>query len=235
MQIFPLKPLPLIRLCCRFYCDYKYIFYAMPQFSPILSYYICHLENKVKNKFKTRECDYSKIMAIALPQYFDPMVYSTVPEFVLNGNYKPDYLVSIISTDGNDLGKSFNLVNVEAKDAETKQSWEFIIKEQLWDQCDNSKQEDSGRIWAILIRGFEVCFFHFDIEKYDDSVTYRNFSALNLRKLNGQQLTSLGVGYITELDTNGVSVIRVIKWEFNKLEHRIHINEMFNHIVTNNP
>ena len=92
-------------------------FNIMLQFSPILRYYITYLQNKVNNGCPTRECDYSKIMAIALPQYFDPLIYCIVPEFVLPDDLKPDYLVSLISTNDTDRGKSINHLNVETKNA----------------------------------------------------------------------------------------------------------------------
>ena len=46
---------------------------------------------KLGNGYRTRECDCSKIMALALPQYFKfENGWSIVLEFVLNDNYKPD-------------------------------------------------------------------------------------------------------------------------------------------------
>ena len=67
------------------------------------------------------------------------------------------------------------------------------------------------------------------------SGNYTNFSPLNLRNLSEQQLINQNIRYITELDSNNVNVIRVIKWRFDNPQHHIYINEMFNHIVTNNP
>lgn len=51
----------------------------------------------------TRECDYSKLMALLLPQFFPFPAWFVVPEYGLIGDYAPDYLVGKIMLNGTSM------------------------------------------------------------------------------------------------------------------------------------
>lgn len=86
--------------------------------SPPTLAYTTWLKTQIRSGFKTRECDYSKILALELPVYF--MIgnnWCIAPEWVLNENIRSDYLVSIINTNSNmpSYGVSYNHLVVETK------------------------------------------------------------------------------------------------------------------------
>lgn len=45
--------------------------------------------------------------------------------------------------------------------------WNKLMTDQVWDEADSNKNQE-GRIWVLVQRGFEVCFFEFDVNKFED-------------------------------------------------------------------
>jgi hypothetical protein len=81
----------------------------------------------------------------------------------------------------------------------------------MWTQADVAKNED-GRLWAIGKKGLDICFFRFDVSKFEDQIpdAYTNFEALNLKNLNTVQLDMIGVKYV-ECNDNGFARISLLK------------------------
>lgn len=181
--------------------------------NPLALAYIFRLKDKIQRGFATRERDYYKIMALVLPQLFRlDYNWCIAPEFVLPGDYRPDYLVSIIITNYNDIyyGYSIDRLLAEVKNRGAVSGWS-LMKDQLWNQADAAKNND-GRFWVVAQIGFEICFFRFDVTSYPSfSDYYTNFKVLNLRNLSEGDLEYLNIKYITEV-TDGIKSIRIIKW-----------------------
>lgn len=124
-----------------------------------------------------RQCDYSKLLALTLAEYFYiNRNWCIVPEFVLDDNLRPDYLLSIINVNRNSpfYGSSRNNIVVETKIAGTSYVWKTLLDEQGYDQCQNAAI--SGKIYFIGLVGFEICYFYFDVNAYpSDSGKYTSF------------------------------------------------------------
>jgi hypothetical protein len=205
----------------------------MNPFNPLLIAYITRLAAAKRNHTPLLECDYSKIMSLALPQHFTlQRGWNIAPEFVLTGNFKPDYLISQIDTNpGLHYGGSTHHVVVETKN-HAEVSWGVLLKDQLWDQADAA--QTNGTMWAIGLIGFHICFFHFDLNAYPSaSGQFTNFNSLNLDHFTSEDLDLLEIDYITEVDASGNDVIRVIKWRIDIQQQHTYINCMFLHMVDN--
>lgn len=96
----------------------------------------------------------------------------------------------------------------------------------MWDQADVSKNYE-GKLWAIGVKGLEICVFRFDVLKFKDQKPdcFTNYEPLNLYNLNSTQLDSLGVKY-EECDHNGFARIALIKWRLDNYIHQRYINHM---------
>lgn len=201
---------------------------------PILSAYIHYL--KQFNNNDLRECDYSKMLAIALPQFF-PLIdgWFITAEFVLTGNYAPDYLVGkIVTTPGPNYGKSVNHLVVETK-KKGAVSWQYLMKDQLFNQCEAAKLPN-GRIFCIALIGFEICFFEFDITKHDSpSDAFTGFNPINLHDWKEEDFDILEIELIVETTNFTTDIIKVIKWRMDNPNHHGYIMEMFEYIKTNTP
>lgn len=201
--------------------------------SPATLAYINRLKLRTSNGFETMECDYSKILALALPGFFRSDAHWCIaPEWVLDERIIPDYYISRIETDSTNAfyGGSYNHLVVETKNRAAI-SWWGLLKGQAWDQCDHGKNYPSGTIFFIGLIGFEICFFNFNINDYPShSGNYTNFSPINKREFTTLDLDALDIKYITELNNN-IHEIRVIKWRLDDTSQHIYIDEMFNHIL----
>lgn len=202
--------------------------------SPATLAYTINLKSRIANGFATKECDYSKILALELPVYIGINAnWCIVPEWVLSDNVNPDYLISKIDIDDTlpTYGMSYNHLVAEAKNR-LAVSWWTLINTQAWNQCDLAKGQ-TGSIYFIGLIGFEICFFHFDVRRYPSaSGNYRIFFPLNIRNFSTSDLDELDIKYLTEV-TNGNNEIRVIKWKLDDKSLHIYIDEMFNHILNN--
>lgn len=117
--------------------------------------YLHWFKKELDNDMQTRESDYSKIIALVLPEAFTiNNGWCIVPEFTLEGNYSSDYLVSKINTDINSpfYGSSMHWLCAELKDR-VAVSWWILLNDQLWSQCDAAKN-NKGRFWCIGQIGF---------------------------------------------------------------------------------
>lgn len=113
-------------------------------------------------------------------------------------------------------------------------SWWSLCKDQLWEEAVSIRNSNS-RAWVVANIGFEICFFRFDQLDYDySSDWFTNFSPLNIRNFDEDDLQYLGLEPIIE-DIDGVNVIQVIKWRLDNPSHRFYIDEMFLHIKNNAP
>jgi len=113
-------------------------------------------------------------------------------------------------------------------------TWKDLVKEQLWNKANSVSEDYKGKLWVIGQIGFYVCIFRFDVTDYYYSDWFTNFSPLNLRNLNEHDLDYLEVQYITESISNHIDVIQVIQWDLREKAHHEYINEMLEHIATNN-
>ena len=202
----------------------------MIKFNPTLIAYITKLKSDKDNNVPLRECDYSKMISLLLPQFFHLRNnWCIAPEFCLPDRLSADYLVSLINIiPGLGYGNSINRLVVETKNR-IAISWWRLLKDQLYNQCENASV--NGKIWAAGLIGFEICFFLFDVTKFPSvSGDYTGFHALNLNNLTRADLKFLDVKYLTELDNNGNSEIRVIKWRLDDPSHHDYILEMIQYI-----
>ena len=190
--------------------------------------YLRYLEDQVRRREPLQECDYSKLMAISLPQFFAFPAWFIVPEFVLEGTHRPDYLVGRILPNG----LSYHHVVVETKNSGAV-SWQYLMRVQVWDQCDAAKN-DNGKIFCICLIGFHLCFFTFDISEYQSSEWFTNFSPLNLNGFDEFQLRNMGLEPIVESIAND-DIIQTIPWNFSNPMHRPYIIQSFTHMVNNMP
>lgn len=113
-------------------------------------------------------------------------------------------------------------------------SWNQLL-EQMYSQADVAKNTE-GRLWAIGQKGFEICFFRFDVLKYNnkDPYWYSNFEPLNLSNLSEAQLNNLNVQY-QHCKDGGFARIALIKWRLDKPDHIPYINRMFEYIRSSQP
>lgn len=201
--------------------------------NPCLLADISRLKLDISHGFKARKCDYSKIMSLALSQYFKyEHAWAIAPEFSLTNNYHPDSLVSRINLNlGINYGISTNRLSCELKNR-VAVSWWVLMKDQLWNLA-NAAMSDEGRFWAVAQIGFEICFFRFNINRYPSSSgNYINFSVLNMNNFNTSDLDELDIKYELET-THGVEDIRVIKWRWDDVDQHRYITQMFGYVNSN--
>lgn len=194
---------------------------------------ITHIKDRENSGEVLWECDYSFVTSALLPYYFRHTQNTTwviTPEYNhLEANH-PDYTIFTITR--NPFNKEiFAVVELKSK---TGKSWNANL-EQMWKQCD-AVRNPQGKLWAIGQKGFEICFFRFDLLKFEDQIpdVYTNFDPLNLANLNTIQLDSLDVKYV-ECDNNGSSRISLIKWRLDNLAHVPYIHNMFLYIKSHKP
>ena len=197
-----------------------------------------HIRNMIedlsrKDQKKLWECDYSCITSAILPYYFHVThnnQWVITPKFnYLEGNH-PDYTIFKV------INHPFKLqihAIVELK-SKAGDSWNKIL-EQMYSQADVAKNT-KGRLWAIGQKGFEICFFRFDVEKYNNQNPdwYSNFEPLNLSNLSEAQLINLNVQY-QHCNDGGFARIALIKWRLDEPDHIPYINHMFEYIRSLEP
>lgn len=184
------------------------------------------------------ESDFSRLLGAMLPHYFKyDNGWIIAPEIWSLDKRKSDFVVS--KTNINRHGPKAYGESIIKLMAESKKpiiiSWQELVKEQLWNQAE-SLMNDEGRLWVIGQIGYYICFFKFDIQKYNESEFFRNFSPVNLRNFTPEQLDDFKILHITESLWDGVNsrdVIQVIQWDVRNTDNRQYIDEMFIHIMTN--
>ena len=178
----------------------------------------------VKKKEKILyESEMTKLPSVLLPYYFSfQSDWVISPEQNHGEAHHPDYTVYTVDDDT----RSYLLLEVKRGTKYDGDSWHKVLKDQMWNQADMAKQEN-GRLWMVGQNGFEICFFKFDVERYNEgSPDYANFKPLNLRNWSIEDFKSLEIELITEL-VNNVEEIKVIKWRLDNDDHCSFIHEMF--------
>ena len=159
-----------------------------------------------------------------------------------NGRKRCDGLLGTVNTNILDInyGKFFATMMFEGKNVSAI-SWHLFMKDQIWNQSDSFKNE-SGRLWAVGLIGFEICFFKFDVLRYLNRGDYTNFTPLILdhfvrNNWNTDDFKEFGVKCITYPDpkSNNLNDIVVIKCLFHDTQHSKYINDMFVEILSNDP
>lgn len=168
-----------------------------------------------------------------MPYYFHNArnsIWVITPEYNhLEGNHA-DYTIFSIETNP----FSANIYAVVEVKSKTGNSW-YKLLEQMWNQADVAKQDD-GKLWAIGQKGLEICFFRFDVDKYQNQIPdcYTNFEPLNLNNLNTVQLDQLGVKY-EQCNDDNFARIALIKWRLDNTNHQPFINYMFQYVHSRKP
>lgn len=105
----------------------------------------------------------------------------------------------------------------------------------MYKQADVAKK-NSGRLWAIGQKGFEICIFRFDVLNYmdQDPDCYTKFNPLNLSNLTEPQLDLLNVKYKYS-NEDGFALIALVKWRLDNRYHITYINRMFEYIKNLEP
>ena len=192
---------------------------------PWIKYHIANLKQQESRGVILKEADYNRIMFALFPYYCNfrdswiiaPESWSQDPFAV---NKRCDAAISkILAPDAN---LSTRIV-YEGK-ARTAISWWRLLREQVWDEADGLKRQN-GTVWVICNIGFEVCFFEFDILRWQDTGDYTNFSPLNIRGFDQGGLQLRGIDY---LEQDGV--IKVIKWRLDDLSHFEYIDELLDYV-----
>jgi hypothetical protein len=171
-----------------------------------------------------------------LPLYFNyNNGWYISPEQNAGSNFHPDYTVSRVDlTPGNFYGRAVPHLIVELKRPVEYGgvSWKALL-DQAWDAADGSKHDDRGKLWVIGQRGFEICFFKFDILEYDDSISpdYTNLIPLNLNDWTEEDFKEYEIQVITE-KIRGNNEVRVIYWRLDNPIHAPYIHDMFIHVST---
>ena len=116
----------------------------------------------------------------------------------------------------------------------TGDSW-FKLLEQMYAQAEVAKNSD-GRLWAIGQKGFEICFFEFNVLKYEDQDPdcFTNFKPLNLNNFSEPQLDRLNIKY-EQCNDNGFVRIGLIRWRLDNKDHLVYIDQMFQYIRSRLP
>lgn len=152
---------------------------------------------------------------------------------MINDNYKPDFIVSEISTRLPDYGVSYPYLNVEVK-RPAIMSWKKWLDDPLHKQCDNhmanNARQTNGRLWAMGQKGFEICLFLFDIHSNLNLDHYNPFTAVNPRNYTADDLRHLDAEPFVEV-VSGAEEIIAITWRLDNPYHYIHIHEMFIHVL----
>jgi len=70
-----------------------------------------------------------------------------------------------------------------------------------------------NRLWFICQRGFEICVFNFDTQRYRDYLSPKdiNFIIVNLHNWGIEDFKFMKIDVETEI-INGVRKVRIIKW-----------------------
>lgn len=207
----------------------------------IISAVITRLRSRSDNNDKElRECDYSQILCLILPYYFKyENDWCILPEYVAEEAHKPYYTMFRINLNHNiqiPYGSSIPYAAVEIKQP-SKISWMKLLGTQMWNQASAlSNQRGSGRCWMIGVRGFEICFFQFDLLKYNygNGNDFDNFKPLNLRGFSKEDFEELDIKFVTNILSNQ-EVFVAIGWRLDWIEHSEFIDEMFKHILNNQP
>ena len=176
-----------------------------------------------------RECEYSRILARILPIYFPldgDSKWSIAPVFDVGEDHHPDFTI----WDSTFVPDVYAVIEVKSRRG---QSWGQLL-EQLWNQADKAKGS-SDRLWAIGLKGFEICVFKFNINEWEntDPEFWINFKALNLSNLNSFQLNQLGVNH-TFANYNNFHELGIIKWRLDDIRHAPYIHAMLKHVAENN-
>ena len=198
------------------------------------------------NKGHTLESDFNRLVfaymryfPLDLEELFLPEVWGGDQS---NGRLRCDGLFGTVNTDINDVnyGKLIAKMMFEGKNY-TAISWSTFMRIQMWNQCDTFKNV-SGRLWAVGLIGFEICFFKFDVTTNMARGDYTNFSPLILdyfvqRGWTKMDFEYIGVKCITypRPDSNNLNDIVVMKWMFNDFQHQKFIHMMFVEILRNEP
>lgn len=221
--------------------------------SPDVLAVINYLKARHNDKIKQFEADYSRLSSMILPYYFEyHRGWYISPEQWWGENHHPDYSVSKVDLkDEIEQGRALPYLFWELKRSNedddfkgdpdpvkdgkftkkpvkvtTKYSWKQILN-QMWNQCDaaNMETNGNGKMWAIGQRGFEICFFKFDLLEFEDSI-YTNFEPLNLEGWPIYLFNVFEIALETEILENREE-IRVIRWRLDNPLHHIYIHNMF--------
>lgn len=199
--------------------------------------YINNIKVKYANKNTLFESDFSAMLAAILPYYFKLKGgWVIAAEIWSNDKYRSDFVVFlpyILPGNPSKYGQPIPRLMCESK-YPSAVPWKDLVKEQLWNKANSVSEDYKGKLWVIGQIGFYVCIFRFDVTDYYYSDWFTNFSPLNLRNLNEHDLDYLEVQFITESISNHIDVIQVIQWDLREKAHHEYINEMLEHIATNN-
>lgn len=203
---------------------------------------IINLVNKLQQNIIPWESEIYKISSSLLNHYY-PMGHNWVvshQQQVTDQYVKkiPDHTVNYINLIHNDpgYGNTYPHIQVEVKrpstSFNTKELWANTL-EQMWDQCDFSKNND-GKIWAIVIIGKYISFFNFNVadDGHSSDSRYDNFNCLNLENKNYYELLSLGIECDVDI-IRGTYLLNVIKWDMSNPRHTNFIHNMFIHLRDN--
>ena len=180
---------------------------------------------------EAQEFDYSFIVSGILPYYFHTTVRSSwviTPEVLIRECHRPDYTIFKIKTDPYKCDIRA-VVEVKSKKG---QSWHWLL-DQMRDQANVARDDNTEKVWAIGVKGFEICVFLFELGTYlkQKPSCFDNLEPLNLNNFNTVQLDNLGVNY--ELcDDNGFARIALIKWKLNEPAHQPFINQMLQYTAS---
>ena len=197
-------------------------------------------QNQNQNQNRLQECDYKVITSAILAYYFHDItnnnnLWVTVPEYQSpqGENVRPDYTLMLVHINPFGL-KIYAVIEVKSKSGD---SWDKLLK-QLYEQAERAinVSEVIGRVWVIGQKGFEICLFKFNSQKYKDQDPdlYTFFEPLNLNNFSQPQLDHLGIKYKTCND-NGFDRIALIKWRLDNINHIPYIHDMFEHMKRFNP
>ena len=205
-------------------------FMDWPHIWPIIT----DLKQRENNKENLYECDYSLITSVILPYYFHVGRNTTwviTPEYnYLEANH-PDYTIFSVNRHNNYTLDVHVVVELKSK---TGDSW-FKLLEQMYAQAEVAKNSN-GKLWAIGQKGFEICFFEFNVTKYvdQDPDCFTNFKPLNLNNFSEPELDRLKIKY-EHCNDNGFARVGLIKWRLDNRDHIAYIDHMFQYIRSRQP
>lgn len=203
-------------------------------FNDVNIYYVINfLKNNQLNRVRQYEADYSRLTSMILPYYYRYPLFYISPEQRLGEAHHPDYTIG----KPDNTGKNHPCLLVEVKKAGIDGSIPSWAKhlDQMWDQCDaaNTDNNGNGRMWAIAQRGLTICFFKFDLNRFQNGTLYTNFIPVVPDGWTIATFIQHGIEIKTEY-INGREEIRLIHWKLDNPSHLRYIHGMFNYISNTN-
>ena len=199
---------------------------------------IRRLSFRVGHNIGTKESDFTAIIFAIINYKLDNSVEIISPESWNDNDYnrtgRCDGLVCRVNLDKQSpsYGSRIPRIMFEGKNHGAR-GWNYIFKNQIWEQTDATKNPN-GRNWALVLKGFEVCVFWFDVTMYTDRGDFENFKPLNLNNWSEQDLIYIGADPLVET-INGTKYIQVIRWKLNDSTHWSYIEAMIDYILRHNP